>query len=166
MLGLFESVITNNNLMNLHLWICPSALYMWFNSLVLCKAIWGHRTWRTLVQVMPCCLMAPSHCLDQYQLFIDKVLWYSPEGNFTGNVYELNLLNVCQLPAYLSEANTISISKLSQRYRITPMILINLQEFLSVIGLLICVSVFHTRHIIGFFYRIAQPRWTPSDKWW
>ena len=34
----------------------------------------------TLAQVMACCLMAPSHYLNQYWLIISKVLWHSCEG--------------------------------------------------------------------------------------
>ena len=33
--------------------------------------------------VMACCLTTPSHYLNQSWLLITKVLWYSPESNFT-----------------------------------------------------------------------------------
>ena len=36
----------------------------------------------TLAQVMACCLMAPSHYLNQCWLTISKVLWHSSEGNY------------------------------------------------------------------------------------
>ena len=42
-----------------------------------------------LAQVMTCCLMAPSHYLNQYWLVISKVLWHSSEGNFTGNTWDI-----------------------------------------------------------------------------
>ena len=43
----------------------PCFFYASFNSLWPCDAIWRQRSWSTLVQVMACCLMAPSHCLNQ-----------------------------------------------------------------------------------------------------
>ena len=45
----------------------------------LLAAEWHHRTWSTLVQVMVCCLMAPSHYLNQCWLIICKVQWHSEE---------------------------------------------------------------------------------------
>ena len=49
------------------------------NSLGPSDAIWRWRSWSTLVQVMACCLMAPSHYLNQCWLIISKVLWHSSE---------------------------------------------------------------------------------------
>ena len=46
-------------------------------------AIWWQRSDSTLTQVMACCLTAPSHYLNQCWLLIRKVLWHSPESNFT-----------------------------------------------------------------------------------
>ena len=57
------------------------------NSLWPSDIIWMHRTGAKWVQLMACCLMAPSHYLDQYWL-INKVLWHSPEGDFTGNAQD------------------------------------------------------------------------------
>ena len=48
-----------------------------FNSLWPCDAIWHHRSWSTLVQVIACCLMAPSHYLNQCGLIISEVSWHS-----------------------------------------------------------------------------------------
>ena len=31
---------------------------------------------------MACCLMAPSHYLNQFWLLISEILWYSPKSNF------------------------------------------------------------------------------------
>ena len=52
---------------------------MSFNSLGPSDAIWRWRSWSTLVQVMACCLMAPSHYRNQRWLIISKVLWHSSE---------------------------------------------------------------------------------------
>ena len=43
-------------------------LYMYFNSLGPSDAIWQQRSESPLAQVMACCLMAPSHYLNQYCL--------------------------------------------------------------------------------------------------
>ena len=42
---------------------------------------------------MACCLMAPSHYLNQCWLFFNEILWYSTKGSFTGkpqNIYPWN----------------------------------------------------------------------------
>ena len=49
------------------------------NSLGPSDAIWCWRSWSTLVQVMACCLTAPSHYLNQCWLIISMVLWHSSE---------------------------------------------------------------------------------------
>ena len=43
----------------------------------------------TLAQVMACCLMTPSHYLNQCWLMISEVLWHSPDSNFTENTSEI-----------------------------------------------------------------------------
>ena len=48
-------------------------------------AIWWHTSGSTLVQVMACCLTAPSHYLNQCWLIISKVQWQSLECNFRGD---------------------------------------------------------------------------------
>ena len=53
-------------------------------------AIWRHRSGSILAQVMACCLMAPSHYLNQWWLVISKVQWDSPESNFTRNISVIN----------------------------------------------------------------------------
>ena len=42
----------------------------WVNSLWPSYSIWRHRIGATLVQVMACCLMTPSHYLDQCWLIL------------------------------------------------------------------------------------------------
>ena len=53
------------------------------NSLWPGDAIWRHRSVSTLVQVMACCLMAPSHYLNQYWLIKSRNEWHSFEVNYT-----------------------------------------------------------------------------------
>ena len=50
-----------------------------------CDVICRHKTWSGLIQMMTCCLIAPSHYLKQYWLIIAKVLKHSPKCNFKGN---------------------------------------------------------------------------------
>ena len=38
---------------------------------------------------MACCLMAPSHYLNQHWLIISELSWYLPEGNFIGNTEDI-----------------------------------------------------------------------------
>ena len=52
-------------------------------------AIWRHRSGSTLAQVMACCLMAPSHYLNQCWLNISVALWHSAENNFTRNAQDI-----------------------------------------------------------------------------
>ena len=61
------------------------------------------------VQVMACCLTAPNPYLDWCWLIINKVLWDSPQGNFTGNVQDMYpmILHVTysRLQSHLQGAN-------------------------------------------------------------
>ena len=63
---------------------------MFANSLWPSDTILWHRSGSTWVQVMACCLMAPSHYLNQCWLIISKALWHSSEGNFTGDDSAIN----------------------------------------------------------------------------
>ena len=53
-----------------------------FNSLWPRDVIWRQESRLTLVQLMACCLTAPSHYLNQCWLVITKVQWCTSEGNF------------------------------------------------------------------------------------
>ena len=55
----------------------------WVNSLWPRDAIWRQRSGSTLAQLMACCLMAPSHYLNQCWLIIHEGQWHSYQGNFT-----------------------------------------------------------------------------------
>ena len=50
--------------------------WLWFND-----AICHHRSGSILVQVMACCLAAPSHYMNHCWLAICEVLWHSLKGN-------------------------------------------------------------------------------------
>ena len=71
-------------------WICIQIFYVaedepfkCINSLWPSDAIWQHRSWSTLAQVMACCVTAPSHYLNQCWLIISTDQWRLPKGNFT-----------------------------------------------------------------------------------
>ena len=51
-------------------------LDVFVNSLGPSDAIWHWRQWSALVQVMACCLTAPSHYLNQCWLIISKAQWH------------------------------------------------------------------------------------------
>ena len=63
------------------------------NSLWPSDAMWRQGSRSTLVQVMACCLTAPSRYLNQCWLIITKVLWCSSEGNFTWDITAISHLN-------------------------------------------------------------------------
>ena len=54
------------------------------NMLWLSDAVWRHKMWSKLLQVMAGCLMAQRHHLGQYWLIINEVNLHSPESNFAG----------------------------------------------------------------------------------
>ena len=58
----------------------------WVNSLGPSDAIWRWRSWSKLVQVMACCLAAPSHYLNQCWLITSKVLWHSSKDMVIRNM--------------------------------------------------------------------------------
>ena len=62
-------------------------LHKTINSLWDGDSIWYHGPHSTLVQVMACCLMAPSHYLDQWWLIISRIQCHSPKSNSTGNTH-------------------------------------------------------------------------------
>ena len=64
--------VWSKSVIGLRHWLC-------FNSMGPSDAIWHWRSCSTMVQVMACCLTAPSHYLNQCWLIISKVLWHSFE---------------------------------------------------------------------------------------
>ena len=82
------------------------------NSLCPSDAIRRHRTTSTSAQVMACCLMAPSHYLNQCWLIIDKVQWHSGDGNFTKDTSITNLFKIeitdLKFPSNLPGANELT----------------------------------------------------------
>ena len=94
-----------HNLITSSVWgFCPSGHSMYgclickwfavtsFNSLWPGDAMWWlYRSCSTLVQVMVCCLMAPSHYLNQLWL---PIMWHQPESNFTATAEATNSISM------------------------------------------------------------------------
>ena len=64
----------------------PAAIAEDINSFWRSDTLWRHKSGSTLAQVMVCCLMAPSHYLNQCWFIITEVQWCSSEGNFTWDI--------------------------------------------------------------------------------
>ena len=67
--------------------LSPLSAMLCIKSLGPSDAIWR---WSTLVQVMACCLTAPSHYLNQCWLIISKVLWHSSEDIIMRRFEDIN----------------------------------------------------------------------------
>ena len=63
--------------------------YLWSLTLWPNDVIWRQGSRSTLAQVLACCLMAPSHYLNQCWLMISEVLWHSPDSNFKENTWDI-----------------------------------------------------------------------------
>ena len=64
--------------------------YTQFNSFWPSGVIWWHRTGSPVPQIAACCLMAPSHYLNQCWLIVDKIQWHSSEGNCSRHTSAIN----------------------------------------------------------------------------
>ena len=86
--------------------------YISFNWLGPSDAIWRWRSWSTLVQVMACCLTAPSHYLNQCWLIISTVQCHPSESNFTKDtsaISEITLkMTYLKFCSYRPGANELS----------------------------------------------------------
>ena len=56
-------------------------------------AAWRHRTLSTLVQIIACCLMAPSHNLHQCWITIVEIMWHSPRA-ISQEMLKLSILDM------------------------------------------------------------------------
>ena len=57
--------------------------FFYINSSWTNDPIWHQRSWATHGQVMACCLISPSHYLNQCWLLTNEIRWHSPENTFT-----------------------------------------------------------------------------------
>ena len=99
-------------------------LYVWrhflrengfcINSLWPGDAISWHRSGLTLVQVIACCLTAPSHYLNQCWSIINEILGHLQESGFIGNAKHVNpsislKMRLLKTPAHLPGANELIV---------------------------------------------------------
>ena len=76
-----------------------------------CTTIWRDKSCSTLDQVMACCLTAPSHYLHQCWFIISEVFQHSPEGNFTGNTFDMSLkITNLRLQPHLPGVNELTLT--------------------------------------------------------
>ena len=66
--------------------MCHKKSIIRWNSLWPSDAIWWQGSRSTLIQVMTCCLTAPSHYLNQCWFINTKVQWCLSEDNFAWDV--------------------------------------------------------------------------------
>ena len=82
-------------------WILDS-----FNSLWPSWCLMAIYMWVRLVQIMACCLVAPSHFLNQYWFVISRILHHPPKGSSTGNTHENNHGNACENCTFIIKATS------------------------------------------------------------
>ena len=103
---------------------CVKHLHIWWWANIGGMFVWAvlnlwpsdvirwHRSGSTLAQVMACCLMAPSHYLDQCWLVINMVLWILPraisQDMLNISVLDINLnISHLRLQPHLTGANKL-----------------------------------------------------------
>ena len=117
--GLRNRTYLDTVILCMHLRRQVSGLFIWFiswiNSFRPSDAIWSQRSGSTLAQVMVCCLMAPSHDLNQCWLIIRKVQWHPSESNLARipqpSITEISSLKITNLEccSNLTGANELTI---------------------------------------------------------
>ena len=91
LMNLIRNMCSETTLLNLlpHLPGADESIYSLWPS----DVIWRHRTGSTKAQVMACCLMAPSHYLNQCWFLISDVSWHSSWNNFSVSTQAITLSN-------------------------------------------------------------------------
>ena len=81
---------------------------MYLNPMWLSDAIWRQQFGSKFARVKVCCLMAPSHYLNQCCLIINEVLWHPAKTNFSVSAHETNLWN--EFEKYTCETDSTSLN--------------------------------------------------------
>ena len=120
--GNFETLLILLFLIDIYIYIVTFHM-VYVNSLWLNDVIWRHRTWPTLLQVMTCCLTAPSHYLKRCELtmwgFCGIHLWansYRAASRLVPSQWETSLQSNAvshRLGPNLESGLTICSSKIS-----------------------------------------------------
>ena len=103
----------------------------------------------TLTQVMDCCLMAPSHYMNQCWLIIKGVLWHSPVSNFT-SAHELN-------PSHVIRDYTLKITNTSPMGQ-----WVNPRQNIAKLEQVECLRSEDTLHCLMITHTI-ESYWIPSQ---
>ena len=85
--------ILNNNKSRKVIWTVSSCHFerpAYIISLYPNAAIGWHISGSALVQIMVCCLTAPSHYLNQHWLVTKSVAWNASESNFIASAQDIN----------------------------------------------------------------------------
>ena len=131
---------------------------LWVNSYWPGNDTWHQRSWLTLIQVMACCLMAPSHYLNHCWLLVRGVQWHSPEDSFIRSTDELNPWHVFEITLLnlllhtLLRSHRIKFTHLTQKWKFND--IWSSIWFLLFIFLLISVLSQHNRilHMTRFLH--------------
>ena len=101
------------------LWAMLSHIVLWFNSSRPDDIIWHHGFWQALVQVMACCLTAPSHNLNQswciciVNLALRKIFQWDFIQNSNIFIQENAFQNVvCNMAAILFRLHCVNVTPL------------------------------------------------------
>ena len=82
---------------------------LWVNSLWPNGVMWRQRSGSTFVQVMACCLTAPSHYLNQWWLLFSEDLWQSHERSFAASTQATVLYNEFEKHTFKSTATSAKV---------------------------------------------------------
>ena len=109
---------------------------------IISDAIWHQRSCSALVQVMACCLMSPSHYLNQCWLTIHEIFWHSFQGNIYMNTQDIS-------PQGVFEIYTFEIAISSPKWAMNQYLSITLNPadstrhyFIEIIIIFICNLLF------------------------
>ena len=68
-------------------------------------ALWWHRSWSTLAQVMARCLVAPSHYMNQYWLIISGINQRATSQEFLQPASQQPAINTVYIKNYISKTS-------------------------------------------------------------
>ena len=90
--GLFWIFFSDNTIFKManDMWLNTTASWE-VNPFGPSDAMWWHSSGSMMAHATACCLMAPSHYLNQCWLIISRVQWHSNEDNFIRNTSAINL---------------------------------------------------------------------------
>ena len=136
-----------------------------FNSLWPSDAIWQQGSWSTLAQVMACCLMAPSHYLNQCWFIIIGVLWHSPESGFTRGAHEF-ICDVCwkiifwKFQPHLPGANELNACSVNAKLHYIPRIMV-----MRFVAFCFGIGPYSTHILQGYFTGTWAIIWLSQCQW-